>query len=854
MANEYKHIFLHNVANAESFTGHRPPPFSVEYAERDRTQHGPFLINRFRTIAAAMLQERDTRKAASIPTRNGNYFEFESEAGFPLLTKSLDSPSKGIRLLNIHKEPTANGEITKAIVYVPRGKERIFLKKVEEYSNPEKDKVKNSGDSQDDEPIRTPKNAPLITSIRDVKLAVMESFWPPNEIGLVQLESPIWCEAWIRILESERESDFSSQIEFFKITLERIGIEFKENIIHFPERAILLIKANRTALMELVMQTDQLAELRIAQEVAGFWTRKNSRPEQREWIGDLLRRIEFHDSSIKVCILDSGVDNGHPLLQSILEDRDCLTIDPTWGTADVSAISGFGGHGTLMAGIVGFGDLQLALEGQGAISLRHRLCSVKLLPRTGQSPKELWGDFTSQAVSRAEQVNADQFCIFCMAVTASEDVDRGKPSSWSGAIDKLAFGDETIKRLIIISGGNINDPEYWSQYPIQNRDWSIQNPAQSWNALTIGAFTEKVRILDERYQGYSAVAPFGGLSPFSSTSNLWERRKWPIKPEVVFEGGNVSKSMMEDAMVCDQHEDLEILSTSKNFAHRYFDTFGGTSPSAAKAAWLAAQVASRYPNAWPETIRGLIVHSATWTDAMLAQFQVNLRSKTSVHDLLRTCGYGVPNVNRALNSFENAFTFIAQEEIQPFAKESGKRPSMNEMHLYDLPWPQELLLSLGATSVTMKVTLSYFIEPGPGEIGWKDRYRYPSFALRFDVNNVGEEEAAFRRRVNAEALEEGERRESNSGSGRWRIGSDTRGLGSIHSDYWEGTGADLAVCNKIAIFPVIGWWREREYLGKYDSLARYSLIVSLETPTESVELYSTVKTIIEASTTISIDA
>jgi hypothetical protein len=55
----------------------------------------------------------------------------------------------------------------------------------------------------------------------------------------------------------------------------------------------------------------------------------------------------------------------------------------------------------------------------------------------------------------------------------------------------------------------------------------------------------------------------------------------PIKPEVVFEGGNVSQSMTDGAMGCHQHEDLEILSMRKNFMHRYFDTFGGTSPSSA---------------------------------------------------------------------------------------------------------------------------------------------------------------------------------------------------------------------------------------------------------------------------------
>lgn len=33
----------------------------------------------------------------------------------------------------------------------------------------------------------------------------------------------------------------------------------------------------------------------------------------------------------------------------------------------------------------------------------------------------------------------------------------------------------------------------------------------------------------------------------------------------------------------------------------------------------------------------------------------------------------------------------------------------------------------------MRVTLSYFVEPGPGEVGWEDKYRYLACGLRFDA-------------------------------------------------------------------------------------------------------------------------
>lgn len=55
----------------------------------------------------------------------------------------------------------------------------------------------------------------------------------------------------------------------------------------------------------------------------------------------------------------------------------------------------------------------------------------------------------------------------------------------------------------------------------------------------------------------------------------------------------------------------------------------------------------------------------------------------------------------------------------------------------------------------------------------------------------------------------------------------------------------MAECNLIAIYPIVGWWRERHNLRKYNTKARYSLVVSLDTPAETVELYSTVKAMIQ---------
>jgi len=319
---------------------------------------------------------------------------------------------------------------------------------------------------------------------------------------------------------------------------------------------------------------------------------------------------------------------------------------------------------------------------------------------------------------------------------------------------------------------------------------------------------------------------------------VWDRKKWPHKPDIVFEGGNISKS--PDGFI-GNHEDLEILTTHHNVTERQFSTIHGTSSATANAAWMAAQIQAAYPQAWPETIRGLMIHSAQWTDAMKRQFEINLNRKTDVANLLRTCGYGVPDYNRSISCANNSLTLIAQEYIQPFdKKDSGSGYCTKDMHIHELPWPQEVLIGLGETPVELRVTLSYFIEPGPGEIGWKDRYRYSSHALRFDVNSSNENRQDFLARLNNTARDEEYDRNiaPDSRSDRWLIGKNNRKFGSIHSDSWQGTAAEIATCNLVGVYPVIGWWRERHHIQRWNKRARYSLIVSLHTPEETIDLYT----------------
>lgn len=813
------HIFLPNAPDSLRFTSKSSRGSNTIYPDRDRLAHGVWLQNRFEEIWQDSTSHQEERRAASIPTRNGVYVEFSGQPGSPLKVQSMEDTRSGIRLLNIREKEVEGQKVNLATVYIPSDKRGVFLKKFREYT-------------QNDTLTGKPKNQDLAAGIDHMQKALLESFWV-DPVEMMPSEIPAWCEVWLRLDQSDNTD---SLLEGFFAICDLLNISYKNQQIKFPERLVTLIHVSRQQLGELIESFDFIAEIRRAQEPETFWTSQYN-AEQAEWVEDLLSRLEVHaDSNVYITILDTGINNGHPLLSPVLSPQDCHTVIPEWRIDDNK------GHGTLMAGICTYGDLKNVLESNNPIELISHLESVKILPNAGENEPDIYGFFTSQGISLAEIQNPQANRIICLAVTSSFQTDQGRPSSWSAAIDALASGaDDDQKRLFIISAGNVRNPDSLINYPESNRNISVESPAQSWNALTVGAYTRKSIVDGDEYNGYKLLASPESLSPFSTTSLTWETKIWPNKPDVIFEGGNLL--ITPDGEI-EYHDDLEELSTFHLPFIKHFQTIRGTSLSTAKATWMAATIQFYYPNFWPETIRGMMVHSSDWPNELLRQFNLNRNQKSDVSNILRIAGYGVPDLKKAIQCASNSLTLIAQNTIQPFIKE-GSDYKTNEMHLYRLPWPREELLSLGSVQVKLRITLSFFIEPGPGEIGWRNRYRYASHGLRFDLNNTNETEQDFIRRLNKAAnTDDDETIGGTSGSERWQIGVRNRKQGSLHSDIWIGNAADLAACNFIGIYPIIGWWRERHNQVCFNKQTRYSLIVSLEVPEQQVDIYTTVRNMV----------
>ena len=804
-----RHIFIANSATTNRYT--RPTPgrgSKPNLPNRDRQIHAEQLLNQLETI-----QEKESdfvlkQKAIGLDANWGIYISFESEPDFALKFESLEFQPSGIELCAIKKID----RITVATVFVPEGKLSYFLNKIIKYRDENTQK-------------NNPRNKDLVESISAIKLAVLEALWTDDPKLFPEDGHGIWWEVWLR------RSDKVDYENFLHLHADQMGLTVGNETIRFLDRIILLVQATREQISHSIYLLGAVAELRCAKDTADFFTGMD-RAQQQEWIDDALEHLTPpSEDAPRICILDTGVNEQHPLLQSATDTADMHTYNPAWGTDDRY------GHGTPMAGLAIYGDLTVPLASTGPIELTHRLESVKVIPNPGShTDKLLYGAITRESINRVE-VNPDSQRVYAMAVSATDDRDHGKPSSWSASIDALSSGyDDEQYRLIILAAGNTDSQER-HRHPNSNMTDAIHDPGQAWNALTIGAFTEKTLLDTGKYPGWHPVANSGDLAPSSCTSMEWDKT-WPIKPDIVMEGGNMAINPNDGT--ADYIDDaLQLLSTGHEFAlGKQLISFGDTSAATAQAARMAAMAQAQYPDYWPETLRALLVHSAQWTQAMKSHFNP-LNNQDKYRQLLRYCGYGTPNEEELFWSARNALTLIAQDSIQPFFKD-GNRVKTRDINLHGIPWPTDVLRELGETPVEMRVTLSYFVEPNPGERGWANKYRYASHGLRFDAKRPLENLESFQQRINQQVRDKEykSRGGATSDTGKWILGEKLRSLGSIHSDIWRGTAIELAERGYIAVYPVLGWWKERSNLQRWGKRARYSLIVSIKTPDVETDIYT----------------
>ncbi|WP_169796103.1 S8 family peptidase [Streptomyces hirsutus] len=811
----------------------------------DRSSDRPGHSNRLSTNVEDVQSEAVNARRSLDPRDRADGFAVRVEAApeHELKLESLDK--SGLTLMSVHEADEERPQ--EAVVWVPDGSVPTLLRKIDQFTENTR-----SG---------TPKNAALVANIEQIEQATVESLWQEQE-PLPDHDAVVWWELWLDPALSEADPVETlrrlSRVHGWQMVPRTVGIG------HFR---VAQLRTSVRGLTQILRTNACPSEIRKPTFTEEFHSRE-LRDLHRDFVVDLVNRLRPAAlGAPAVTLFDTGVDQEHPLLRPVLIGAH-------------SVMSGEGpddndprGHGTRMTGLTAFGDLEGALSSAALVQLDHHVESVKILPRRAPDTPRPFGEVTATAVATAEAADPEQprTRVFAMAVTAESgrgiNGTDGTATLWSAAVDALAAGtDVTVthdridllgppepgqSRLIVVSAGNVRDHQPSDLVDSTGNatyldlcDTSrIEEPAQAWNALTVGAHTEfdHVPTADD-YAGYRTVATPGSLSPHSRTSVLF-RDAAALKPDIVMEGGNLL--IDADVTQVTNHDAVSLTTTARSHLGQLLTTIDATSAATAQAARLAALAHAHYPNLRAETVRGLLVHEAQWTNAMIdGVYNRNGRRKIGAGQLARTVlrryGWGVPTQERVLSSTASAVTMIIQGSLKPFVRD-GAAVRLGELKMHELPWPREQLLDLDAAEVQLRVTLSYFIEPNPGRRGMLGQHTYASHRLRFALKGPFETMKEFEGRTAQAAQAEDDARTTVrpfDADRNWVVGPTNRDRGCLHADLWRGTARELADCGVLAVFPAGGWWKYHNSADRVGRPVTYGLLVSLTTPEVTADLYT----------------
>lgn len=821
MAEPFKktHLSVSNFSTSLSYKYPRLTQVPFKIKDRVRAQHGANILKKIDQVNKQFLTQVIPEDEEGIINDDVIYVQFFSEWGYKLNFDQLhDKSKKRYQIVSIKKEkhPTKQ-ELERyiALVMMTKGGVSYFIERVKKYI-----KINTKFKGED---TGKPVANKLVSNIEDLQIATLEAFWTDYQhYDFPDRNEETWWEVWFRKKE-DTETKVLSQ-------LKTIGIKISDSRLEFGEHIVTLIKGTAIQLSNSLLLLDNLMELRKPQEMNDFITdRSVTYSDKQEWLQDLIERtdVNLDENSVLICLLDTGVNNNHSLLKDIIPDSHLYAYKTSWGTNDSEPN---GGHGTGMSGLALYGDLTDALSTESKISIYHNVESFKVKKPSGDNDKLLFGNVYQEACSIPIIDRPSNPRIYCLTVTNDGFAFYGRPSAHSAAIDAIAFGQNLMPELFFVSGGTLMY-NLASEYPDRNFFESIQDPGQAYNAVTVGSYTIKDKLSSSLG---NPITKFGGMSPNNSTSATWENQ-WANKPDIVLEGGN----LYSDGTNLWQEDVLKPLSIDKQYPQFVFLPFDGTCSATAFAVKIAAELKRQYPNYWPETIRGLMIHSADWTEEMLRGRNLNIEADRRA--LIRSVGYGVPNLDKALYSANNSLTLISENSLTPYQLKNSN-VSYNEFHFYTLPWPKDVLRDIIAENdVRITVTLSYFIEPNPGHRQYANNFSYHSHNLDFKLIKPTESIKEFKRRISSSNKEVDEDKPDLKGE-NWTIRERIRSKGSIKKDYLDTNGIELSQRFHLAIYPKSGWYRTRRTLKKYDSKIRYSLIVSIETPNTDIDIYTSVET------------
>lgn len=422
-------------------------------------------------------------------------------------------------------------------------------------------------------------------------------------------------------------------------------------------------------------------------------------------------QVEIPENLPRVAIIDSGINQITPFTNLI----EPYSYDHT----NHGSYNDVLGHGTLVAGLVIFGE-ELPSTIKTHYIAKAKVVSIKALHRDNDSLKisQIIEDIRNEKITNGTRIfNMSLNLWFPKKYNASY-------SDFAFALDKLAYEEDLI---VFLSVGNFADdslrdyiyddvhpdhnyPDFFYKLDGTTTSHSCENtnicePSDSLNNISVGALAGNLEPGDNSDISPSSIHPAYYTRKFHLDFDQKingielgqnQKNKNLNKPDFIYEGGDL---FTDDA-------GMEVLTE----AGKYYTETAGTSLSTPLIASLAADLIYQYPKFNMQSVKALLLNSATYyKHSVFPEFSNNEKLYKKL------IGNGKPDKSRLFNSSNESIVLVIEDSI--------KAGEIISMPLY-LP---EYIKSSG-NKLKIDISLCYKFNPVH-----KDHLNYNPLYISFNV-------------------------------------------------------------------------------------------------------------------------
>jgi hypothetical protein len=463
----------------------------------------------------------------------------------------------------------------------------------------------------------------------------------------------------------------------------------------FPDSVQVRVRMNGTGFRDAILNFAHLFDVVLPPELQ----QPTGEPKGQQVQPELVVHPPA-DGAPTVCVIDSGIEEGHRWLEAAIDSETSRCFLPDVAADDVADYYPPQGHGTRVAGAVLYPD---AIPTAGEVDPVAWIQNARVLDASNKLPDALTPEEYLQKVVAHFHVAPRLTKIFNHSINANVPCPKQRMTSWAAKLDQLSHEQEV---LFIQSAGNQTrfdngdqaNPglrahlDAGKQPPEHQLEASMRvaNPAQSLHVLTVGSVSPAA------FENANARSFAAGEHQPSGFSRAGYGEPWSVvKPEVVETGGDLAYSKNPPRLVRIQPEvAIELLNSTMHGQPAYSKDGAGTSFATPKVAHIAAHLQRLFPAASPLLYRALIVQSARWPGWS--------EKEPDKDNVLKLIGYGLPSLERATMNSERRVTLITPDAVEIPSK---------QLHLYTIQIPEELRSAALEAKIRIDVTLAYTALP-----------------------------------------------------------------------------------------------------------------------------------------------